>query len=210
MIEIINGYKKEILSKRIVLISIVIICSLGLLFGSLYLTILNNDEKKEVLDVVSNYFYSFNDIRFSDKLSIFKDSLLSNLIYYIIIWSLGISILGLPIIFIMIFFKSFTIGFSIASIFAKYRFKGLIGILVYIFPSVLINLFITVILGTYSCILSIKLVRDSFSKKSLNFGNFMGRYFLLILLIIILVVICSIFDAFISPILYKLFVKSIK
>ena len=210
MVTIYEEIKKEITSKKIVLLSICILFILGLLFGSLYITILGNDEKKEILSSVNNYFSSFSNITFHDKLNIFKNDLIKNLLYFIILWCLGLCILGLPIIFIMIFFKSFIAGFSIAGIFAKYKITGLIGILIYIFPNAIVTLLLSIFLGTYSSILSIRLVRESFTKKNLNFGSFMGKYFFVLLICILIIIICSLFDAFISPLLYKIFVNTIK
>lgn len=210
MIEIIKEIKKEIFSKRIVFLSICILFVLGLLFGSLYVTILDDNEKKDIITSVNNYFYSYKNINFQDKLEIFKTTLFNNLLFFISIWLLGLSVIGLPIIFLMTFFKSFISGFSIAGIFIKYKIYGLIGILIYIFPSTIITLILSIILGSYSTIISLNLVRDSFTKKSLNFGSIMGKYFFLLLISIIIIVICSLFDAFISPYLYKIFVNTLK
>lgn len=205
MVEIYEEYKKVIKSKRIILISVIILFILGLLFGSLYVTVLDNNEKKDILLSVDSYFKGFKNFSFSNKLDLFKNNLISNLVYFILMWALGICILGLPIIFIMVFFKSFTVGFSIAGIFAKYKIKGLIKILLYIFPSSILTLLLSIFLGTYSAIISINLVRESFSKKNLNFSLFMGKYFFLLLISILISIICSLIDAFLMPSLYNLF-----
>ena len=210
MKEMYEYYKNEISNKKIVLVSIIILCILGLLFGSLYLTILSNDEKKTVLDLVNNYINSYNKINFSSKLDLFKSNLISNLIFFISIWVCGLSILGLFFIFIITFFKSFITGFSISGIFAKYQIKGLLAILIYLIPSSFITLILGLFLASYSSILSIRLVKGSFTKKNINFGSFMGKYFFLLLICILVSIICALFDSFISPYLFKLFIKLTK
>ena len=205
MREMYDNYRKEISSKKVIVFGIFILIILGLLFGSLYITILENNEKNTILNVVSNYFDTYKNINFSSKLDIFKHNFISYLVYFIIIWISGLCIIGLPIIFIMMFFKSFITGFSIAGIFVKYKIKGLIGILIYMFPSSIIILFLGAFLACYSSILSIKLVRESFTKKCLNFSSFMGKYFFLLLICILVSVFCALFDAFISPYLYNLY-----
>ena len=207
MVEMYEEYKKVLLSRKVILTSILLLFILGLLFGSLYVTVLSDSEKKDILFTVEEYFNSYKSISFSSKLEIFKSNLTSNLLYFFIIWCLGLCIIGLPIIFIMIFFKSFTIGFSISSIYIKYKLKGLLGILIYIFPSITIYLILSILLGCFSTNISLKLVKESFTKKNLNFASFMGRYFFLMVLIILTIIICSLFDAFISPILYKWFLN---
>ena len=126
--------KKEIYSKKIVVTIVIITFLLGLLFGSIYITILDNSSKKEVINSVNNYMYNFNNITFSSKLSIFKNDLIKNFLFFGFIWVLGLSIIGVPIIIICDFIKSFIVGFSISGIFACFKFKGIIGILIYLIP----------------------------------------------------------------------------
>ena len=202
--------KHEIYSKKIVILIVLTAFLLGLLFGSIYITVLDNENKKEIITSVKNYFYSFNKITFSSKLEIFKNSLFKNMLYFIGMWALGLSIIGIPIIIIMVFIRSFMLGFSVSGIIVSYKMKGLLGLIMYIIPSNIIMLCLSIFLGIYTINLSIKLGTNAFGKKTLNFGTFMGRYFFILLVIILLCIITSLFDAFISPSLFKLFINFIK
>ena len=125
-------------------------------------------------------------------------------------WLLGLSVIGIPIILIMVFFKSFVTGFSIGSIFACYKSKGIIGILLYIFPNSIITCVFTIFLGTYSLILAIKLLLHAFGKKTLNFKGFMGKYFFILLICILVSILCALFEAFINPSILNLFTNFTK
>ena len=210
MKEIYNNYKKELSNKNILYVIVFIVFLLGIIFGSLYIIILKDDSKKLILDSVKSYFENSNNISFQSQMKIFKTTLVNNLTFFISMWLLGISVIGLIIVLIMTFFKSFTLGFSIAGIFAKYNSKGIIGIFMYLFPSHIITSILTLILAYYSINLSIKLFRHAFMKKQFNFGLFMGKYFFLLMIIILSSIFCSVFDAFISPHLIKIFTKLIK
>ena len=199
MLDTLENIKEIILKKKIILVGVGIVLVLGLLFGSIYITILSNDDKKELLNNITIYFNNFKSISFQDKLNIFKESFIKNIIYFILIWLLGISVIGFPIILIMIFYKSFLLGFSIASIFAKYKLSGLYKIIIYIFPSRIILLILAVFLACLSINLSNKLVNSTLKKKSFNFNTYMGKYFFVLLICIIACVITSLIDAFIMP-----------
>lgn len=199
--------KKEILSKKIIILVVFIVFILGLLFGSIYITLLNNSNKKVVLDSVNNYYSSFNKISITDKFNIFKSNLSSNLIYYIVMWLLGLSIIGLPIIIFMVFMRFFVTGFNISSLFACYKLKGLKYVLVYLVPSNIILLLLSIFLGIYSVNISIRLATNIIKKKTINFGTFMGKYFFILLISILVVVITSLYDSFVSPFFYNLFTK---
>lgn len=204
MLDTLEDIKEIILKKKVILIGVFIVLVLGLLFGSIYITILSNDDKKELLENVSLYFNNYKGISFQDKLNIFKESFIKNIIYFLLIWVLGVSIIGFPIILIMIFYKSFLLGFSISSIFAKYRVGGVYRILLYVFPSKIILLLLAVFLGVFSINLSNKLANSLVKKKSFNFNAYMGKYFLLLLICILACTITSLIDAFIIPIFFNI------
>ena len=204
MLDTLDNIKEIVLKKKIIIIGVGIVLVLGLLFGSIYITILNNNDKKELLNNVSIYFDDFKNITFQDKLNIFKESFIKNIIYFLLIWLLGISIIGFPIILIMIFYKSFLLGFSISSIFAKYKVGGLYKILIYILPSKIILIILTIFLAIFSINLSNKLINSCIKKKTFNFNAYMGKYFLLLIICILACVITSLIDAFIMPFFYKL------
>lgn len=210
MKEIYNNYKKELSKRNNILVSTIIIFILGLIFGSIYITILKTSEKTTILNEVNNYFLNINKISIDDKMNIFKNSLISNLLYFISIWLLGISVIGIPIIIIMVFFKSFILSFSVSSIFAKYGFKGILGAFLYIFPSSIVTTILMIVLSTYSLLLSIRIFKSSFLKRNINFKTFMGKYFFLLVISILICILCSLFDAFISPSLLRLFTKTLK
>lgn len=210
MKEMYNKYKKEISNKNNFLIIVSIIFILGLIFGSIYITILEDSEKKLIMDSVNNYFTSSSNINFDTQIEIFKNSLISNLLYFVIMWLLGLSVVGLPVIIIMTFLKSFILSFSISSMFAKYGFKGILAAILYIFPSPLISNIFAIILATYSLILCVKLIRAAFTKQNMNFKTFMGKYFFILLLSILISVLCSLIDAFISPYILRIFTNFIK
>ena len=204
MIDTLEDIKEIILKKKIILIGVLIVFVLGLLFGSIYITILSNNDKKELLENVSLYFNNLKYISIQDKLNIFKESFIKNIIYFLFIWLLGVSIIGFPIVLIMIFYRSFLIGFSISSIFAKYKISGLYKIIIYIFPSKIILLVLSILLAAFSINLSNRVVTSCIKKKTLNFNAYMGKYFLLLLICIIVCTITSLIDAFVMPFLLNI------
>ena len=204
MLDLIDDIKELFYKKKIIIVSMFIVIILGLLFGSIYITIFSNNDKKELLDNISNYFSYFKDIDFSKKLIIFKESLIKNIIYFIILWGVGISIVGIPITYIMIYYKSFILGFSIAGIFAKYKINGLLKILLYIFPGKILILVLSIIIGVFGVSLSIKLINIFLKKDKLNFSVISGKYTLILLISILVSILTAGIDAFILPILYNL------
>ena len=203
MKEMYNNYKRELKKKNNIIVLVMIIFLIGLIFGSIYISILSNEQKKIVMDSVTSFFKTSEKMNFDDKIEIFKNSLYSNLLYCIIMWTLGLSIIGLPIIFIMIFFKSFITGFSVSSIFAKYGIKGILKVILYVFPSNIVFTIFVIFLSYFSILISNKIFLSAFKKQTINFKTFMGKYFLILVIGVLISILCSLYDAFVSPLIYK-------
>ena len=102
MKEMYKKYKNELRNKNNLTILVIVVFIIGLIFGSIYITILSQEQKTESLSQVTNYYKNLPKLSIDEKINIFKNSLCSNFIYVTSIWAFGISIIGLPIIFIMI------------------------------------------------------------------------------------------------------------
>ncbi len=203
MKEMYNNYKNELSKKNNILILVLVVFIIGLIFGSIYITILSNEQKTTIINEVTSYFSNITKSNFADKTEILKNTLTSNLIYTISMWLLGISVIGMPIVFIMIFFKSFILGFSVSSIFAKYGFKGIIKSILYILPSNLIMLIFILFLSSYSILISSKIFNSAIKKQTINFKTFMGKYLFILVLGILISILCALYDAFVDPFVYQ-------
>jgi stage II sporulation protein M len=127
---------------------------------------------------------------------------------------MGIPIIDIPkiktsaiyrIFDVILFLKGFMIGFSIATIIAKYKFIGIIGSLSYIFPHVIISMLIIFAISYYALKLSFSILKAVIEKKTINFSEVINRYSLIMIISIIIMVISSLIETFISPYIIKLF-----
>ena len=181
-----------------------------LLTGIIFYFLISNQDQTLVTNTIKNFF---SEIKKGDNLN-YSSSLINSLItntgYILLIWLLGISVIGLPIIITMISYKCFIVGFSICSIISTYGFKGIIGSITYTMPHQLIYLFILMLLGFYAINFSVRLFNYLFLKKYINFKDIMTRYTKILLICVIGSVLLSLFETFISTYFIKLFTLLIK
>lgn len=180
------------------------------IMGILFYFIISDKDQTLVVNQLKNFFL---EVKKGDNLNYtgsLINSLTTNIIYVLLIWLLGISIIGLPVIVIMIAFKCFVVGFSISSIIATYGFKGILGAVTYTFPHQFIFLFILMLLGFYSINFSIRLFNSLFLKKYINFKDIMKKYIRILIISLIAAVILSLFEVYISTYFIKLFTLLIK
>lgn len=186
---------------------VIFIVVLGIISGSLFLMVLNENDKSEVINEISTFMTNINTNNINN-LNSFKNSLIEGMILIILSWILGMSIIGVIFNIFFIYMKSFTIGFSISSFILVYKYKGILSSLIYVIPSQLINILIILILGVYTLLFSKYLFKMIFLKdKTVNLGKFFKKYVLVFGICIILCVISSLCEAYLLPSLLKVMIK---
>ena len=185
---------------------IITILILGLISGSVFLMVLNETDKTSVLNQIQTFFTNIDTSNINSGLA-FKNSIITNIIYITLIWILGMSIVGIFINIFLVYLKVFLLGFSIASIFSCYGFKGVIGVFIYIFPHQLLNIFCIIILGIYSIMFTVKLFEYIMGKKNNNMRNMLKKYTIIYIFTIIISLLSSLSEAYLLPALMKLVIK---
>jgi stage II sporulation protein M len=186
-----------------------ILLIIGIIAGSIFMAILSETDKKLVTDYFNNYISNIENNKLNYLESI-KNGLFNNLLYIIIIWILGISIIGIPIVTIMFFIKSFTLGFSIASIVFNYKLKGCLLNFINIFPHQMIYFLIYMLITTYSIFFSLKMINSIINKKNMDFKIMMNKYVKILIISVIAITIGIIIETFITPLLIKIIIPLIK
>lgn len=196
-----------ILPNKKVNLFVIFIVILGIISGTLFLMVLNENDKSEVINEISTFMTNINTNNINN-LNSFKNSLIEGMILIILSWILGMSIIGVIFNIFFIYMKSFTIGFSISSFILVYKYKGILSSLIYVIPSQLINILIILILGVYTLLFSKYLFKMIFFKdKTVNLGKFFKKYVLVFGICIILCVISALCEAYLLPSLLKVMIK---
>lgn len=194
---------KKLLSKyrkNKLLMSLIIILILTLIAGTLYLSILSYENKELVTNSITTFFTSLNT-KLDTKNILFK-TLSNNLLTISLVWLLGFSIIGIPLVLLILIFKSFTTFFTFVSIIYTYKYIGIIKALIYIIPY-LLNLFMLFILTYYSLSFSIMLFNYLFKKKDYNRSLIIKRYLKLLIISILFMVVTAVIETYVIPTIFK-------
>lgn len=154
--------KEKIKTKKLFLF-LVGIMVIGMILGLLFISVLSVENKELVKESVSSFFelVKSEKINYLDKII---SEVGSNLGISVIIWLIGISIIGTFIVGGILAFKSFLVGFSFSSIIYTLGFKGFLIAVIYIIPEV-ISLLFMFILVYYAISFSNLLFNYLFRKK---------------------------------------------
>lgn len=193
-------FKKLKTKKLFILVfAITLLCFIA---GMLLISMLSKSNKELIINSLNNFYTSLKENKISSSNLLYK-TMTSNLILNIIIWVLGISIIGIPIVIFILGFKSLSLGFTISSLIYTYKFNGLLKAIIYLIPNI-INIFIVFILVYYSISFSINLFNYLFRKIEFNKRVIVKRYLKLLIVAILLSILTSVTESFILPKLFNL------
>lgn len=177
---------------------------IGIILGLSFPFLLGNDNKELLNNSITNYFVSVKNNTY-DTYSGIKNSSSINIISPLVIWCLGLSIIGSVLIIPILIYKGFILGFSFSSIIYIYGLKGILGGILYIFPNLILSLIIYILLGFYGISFSIKLFRYLFLKEKIEVNRYMNKYFKILCISLIVLILLSLFEVYLLPNILKLF-----
>lgn len=198
MKKVTDKFKITIKHNKKVIFFLGIIAVIAIIFGSLFSVMLNESDKNLTLEYINNFFENIKNNTLNYILAL-KNGSISSLGFILIVWLLGVSIIGMPIVLFMYFSKFFVIGFSISSIIKGYGLKGCLLSFAYIFPHHIIYIITYTILTVYSIKMSIKLISTIIKKDKIDFKPIINKYLLVLLLSVIIAVLTLLFEVFITP-----------
>lgn len=129
---------KHIKNNSYLYVFLFIVFMIGTTSGAFTVNNLKDVQKEELINYLTKFHQIKNSVDIS-TVSIFKQSLLNNFQTVFILWVLGATIIGIPLIFIVIFARGFVLGFSLSILISEYKFKGILVILASVLPQ---NIFI--------------------------------------------------------------------
>ena len=187
-----------------VVIFLFVISFIGVVTGALFMTVLSSQDKQLVAETLSSFL---ENIEPTNYLASLTNDVIINVLFIVIIWLLGFSIIGLPIVVILLFYKAFTVSFTLSSFVANYGLKGsLIGFL-YNFPHQFVIFVIYLYLGCYAIKVSLALIHSIIKRKTIDFKAIMNRYLLVLVVSLLVVVIMTLVETFVTPYLLKIVVN---
>lgn len=191
--------------KKYVLFSIILVI-LGIVTGSLFIVILNSTDKSLVTEYITSFIDGIANNKFN-YVDTFKNTIIINYAIIIVISIIGFTYFFFPINILILFYKAFIIGFSLAAFVLTYKIKGLLLSIIYIFPHLLINILLISLLVAFTLKLSLNMIKCIIKKKEVNMRLYFNKYIYILVLFIILITITSLYESFVAPFFLKYTVK---
>ncbi|WP_026487578.1 stage II sporulation protein M [Caldanaerobius polysaccharolyticus] len=196
-----NEIRNSVRRHSVLYVICVICLAIGIATGSFSIKALDEGQKKDLIQYFNSFMQAFK-AQNMDSHQILKISLQNNLIMSLVFWVSGATILGVPIIIILLLFKGFLIGYTVGFLIEGLYLKGIAISSVAVFPQ---NVFIVpgfIMLSVNGILFSSRIVKN----KRAHFSRYregFARYTITSMLIIGFIVIGSFVEAYLVPLLVK-------
>ncbi|UUZ94347.1 stage II sporulation protein M [Paenibacillus sp. P25] len=156
-------YMKEHLSYYIF---VGVIFVTGVIFGAVMVGALSLEQKQEITRYLGNFFSSVEQGALTgDVQSSFRESFSMHIKWILIIWILGLSVIGSPLILILDFLKGVLVGFTVGYMVGTMSWKGLLFALVSVVPQNLIVIPTSLVCSATAIAFTVHLVKNRFFQK---------------------------------------------
>ena len=205
MKKIIKYLNETIKKEKYLVIFNVCMFLIGLIIGSLFINFITKDDKSLLIEQVVVYVDNIKKLSVDVfGMNAFIGDFLNNIVQLVFIFIFGISMIGILFVIFLLFFKGFMLGTTVSIIIFKYGIKGILVALLYVFPSLILNIIIYIFISFFAINASIKFIKALLKKDKLDFRSFFGKYLLSFFISILFIGISSLLNVFLTPLLLKL------
>ena len=201
---------KELISRHIydnikLYLIVIIILVVGIIAGVVFVNNTSAEEAQEIQNYIIEFINLLKQGNSIDTGQLLKKSLGDNITLIIIMWLIGSTVIGIPIVMGIVLFRGFCIGYSVSAIIASIGVQK--GILFFFTTMFLHNLiFIPVIICmTISCMRLYKSIMKD--KRRENIKIEIIRHTLISIVLGLLLVLAAFIEAYVSTNLLMLSIK---
>ena len=109
---IILNYVKSNIKEYIIVVLIFVV---GIFLGVLFLNNTKEEQKEEITSYINNYISQTKETKVISTTETLKNSIRENIILAVGLWFAGTTLIGIPIVFGIILFKGFCLGYTISA-----------------------------------------------------------------------------------------------
>lgn len=190
-------------------IFMIILFLTGVIFGAIIVNSMNFVQKQDLFFYLERYFVHITDDQRVEISAVLKGSFFYHAKYLLLLFILGLSVIGLPIVWILLFLKGLVVGFSVGFIVNQLGIKGLLLASVSIAPQNIIIIPIYIIAGSLSMTFSLILLGKLFTRRiSKPILQPFGRYVTLFSILLIFSLFAAVLEAFVANQAMQSLIKS--
>ncbi|WP_018660534.1 stage II sporulation protein M [Heyndrickxia acidiproducens] len=190
---------------------IIVLFLMGVIFGAIIVNSLSIAQKEDLFFYLKQFFGQVSAGKVAAAEDLFRSSFFHNMKFLGLIWVLGISIIGLPLILILLFLKGLVVGFSIGFLVNQMGWNGFLLSFATVLPQNLLIIPVFIFTSVMAVMFSLNLIRKIFMKQNVHFAFFQlfMKYCMALVAAFLIALMAAGIEAYISPELMQTVMKII-
>lgn len=177
----------------------IVLFAMGIIFGAVLVNSLPLSQRQELYGFLQYFFNSLGQQGIQDTTLHFQESFGNYAKTVGIMWVLGLSIIGLPMILLILFLKGVVVGFTVGFLVNQMQWQGVTFAMIGVLPQNLLVVPALFIVGVSGISFSLRLIKTRLiSKRDVIMPHFVG-YSVLVVSMLAVLILASLFETFISP-----------
>ncbi|GIO06973.1 stage II sporulation protein M [Brevibacillus reuszeri] len=177
----------------------IVLFTMGIIFGAVLVNSLPLSQKQELYGFLQYFFNSLSQQGIPETSTHFQQSFGFYAKTVAIMWVLGLSIIGLPMILLMLFLKGVVVGFTVGFLVNQLQWQGVTFAMMGILPQNLLVVPALFIIGVSGISFSLRLIKTRLvSKRDDIMPHFIG-YTVLVMCMLGVLTMAALFETFVSP-----------
>ncbi len=173
----------------------------GVVFGALGVGALQPDNQKELAGFIQK---SFADLTAGSTQVTITGLLWENLKALVVTYVLGMTVIGMPLIFVLVFTRGFVLGFAVGFLVQLHAWQGVLITLTGIVPPALITIPVLIVTAVSAINFSLILVRGSHGWQGKALSRQFAAYSGTVLVLACLGGTAALVQGYVSPLMLKL------
>ena len=122
-----RSYRKSIINQSIIghinnniveYIVMIIILLIGIILGTMYINKADVNQTQEISNYINDFLNDIQNGSSIDLSRLFRTSVYNNLLIIVLLWISGLTVIGMPIVYLIVSVKGFCMGYTISAIIA--------------------------------------------------------------------------------------------
>jgi stage II sporulation protein M len=188
---------------------IILLFIVGVVFGALAVKTLAEEQKAELLTYLKVFFQGLNNGQDTtlDMGVLVKQAIFNNIKTIGVIWLLGLTVIGVPMILFIVFTRGFVIGFTVGFLVNEYILRGIAFALASVIPHNIVVIPAVIIAAVSGVSFSVLIIKNRLRPHRVNLSYELMAYTSMAVVMLGLSIFGGLIEGYITPVFMKTVTK---
>ncbi len=204
-IRILELIKEHIVNNKKEYLIISLIFIIGIFFGVLFINHMGETPKLEVTTYLNSFIEKMKNIENLNYIELLKSSMMQNILLAFILWFFGTTVIGIPIVFGIVLYRGFCLGYTISVCISIMGLaKGIVFVLILLLLQSIFFIPAILALAVSGFKLYQSIIKD---RNKENVKIEVIRHTIFSFLMLLLLLLASVIEVMVSTNILKFFIK---